>query len=458
MVKIKRIVLLIYKLIRVPLKKAFDNINNAKLKENLLQALPFWTGAFLTGLIAVFYAQLFHYAEMLLEWIFKEQKIWMLVITPLCFIISWLIVNKYAPMAKGSGIPQVMSAIDMTTPKHAHLIKHLLSFKIIIVKIISSLVMVIGGGAIGREGPTIQIAGSIFNMINKWLPSWWPKISQKNMIMTGAAAGLAAAFNTPLGGIVFTIEELTKTHINYFKTALFTGIVIAGLTAQGIIGPYLYLGYPKVANITLFSIVWVIITSIACGLLGAYFSKIILNIIRFKNTLKNNINTVFFIVGSATIVVFIAFFIDKSILGSGKNIMTDLLFGSNKEITWYVPVFRMLGPIISFTNGGAGGIFAPSLAAGASVGAYLAGLLELNNSETNLLILSGMVAFLTGVTRSPFTSAILVLEMTDRHSLIFFLMMAGLASNLAAIPVDSKSLYDHLKENYLNAFRKNNYK
>ena len=81
--------------------------------------------------------------------------------------------------------------------------------------------MVVGGGVIGREGPTIQIAGSVFRKINQWLPEWWPKISKKNMIMTGAAAGLAAAFNTPLGGIVFAVEELTKTHISYFKTAIF---------------------------------------------------------------------------------------------------------------------------------------------------------------------------------------------------------------------------------------------
>src|SRR5947207_1519089 len=70
------------------------------------------------------------------------------------------------------------------------------------------------------------------------------------MIMTGAAAGLAAAFNTPLGGIVFAVEELTKTHINYFKTAIFTAVIIAGFTAQGLIGPYLYLGYPDVSHLS----------------------------------------------------------------------------------------------------------------------------------------------------------------------------------------------------------------
>lgn len=91
--------------------------------------------------------------------------------------------------------------------------------------------MVFGGGVIGREGPTIQISASIFKTIGDYLPAWYPKISRRNMIVTGAAAGLAAAFNTPLGGIVFALEELTKTHFSYFKSALLTGVIISGLTA-----------------------------------------------------------------------------------------------------------------------------------------------------------------------------------------------------------------------------------
>src|SRR6185312_8773359 len=117
---------------------------------------------------------------------------------------------------------------------------------------------------------------------NQWLPAWWPKISKRNMIMTGAAAGLAAAFNTPLGGIVFAVEELTKTHISYFKTALFTAVIIAGLTAQALLGPYLYLGYPDVNNLSNFIFLPLILVAVASGLLGSIMSKIILIIFRWK--------------------------------------------------------------------------------------------------------------------------------------------------------------------------------
>lgn len=223
-------ILLVY--IRKSLKYSFDNIRNEKLKHNMLQAIPFWIGSVITGLIAVIYAKLFLWSEKLMNIIINWHSWMIFIIAPIGFVLSWWLVKEFAPYAKGSGIPQLMAAVEMANPKENSRIKNLLSLKIIFFKILSSVILVIGGGAIGREGPTIQIAGSIFRKVNEYLPEWWPKISKKNMIMTGAAAGLAAAFNTPLGGIVFAVEELAKTHINYFKTALFTAVILAGLTAQ----------------------------------------------------------------------------------------------------------------------------------------------------------------------------------------------------------------------------------
>jgi H+/Cl- antiporter ClcA len=218
--------------IRNWLKHIFDRIRNERLKQSLLQALPFWIASLITGLVAVLYARLFAFAEKGTAWLVHGHAVWLFLVTPLCFIAAWWLVQRFAPYSRGSGIPQVMASIELATPKYNEKVNKLLSLRILVVKIASSLIMVLGGGIIGREGPTIQIAGSIFRKINQWLPSWWPRISKRNMIMTGAAAGLAAAFNTPLGGIVFAVEELTKTHISYFKTALFTAVIIAGLTAR----------------------------------------------------------------------------------------------------------------------------------------------------------------------------------------------------------------------------------
>ena len=118
-----------------------------------------------------------------------------------------------------------------------------------------------------------------------------------------------------------------------------------------------------------------------------------------------------------------------------------------------MPLLRILGPVLSFTTGVAGGVFAPALSAGATFGSMIAEWLHLSPTDTNLLILSGMVGFLTGVTRTPFTSAILVLEMTDRHNVIFQLMLAGMVASLVSLLVDKESFYDNMKGHYLHALR-----
>ncbi|MEG2079426.1 H+/Cl-antiporter ClcA [Chryseobacterium piscicola] len=440
--------------IKQGLKKSFDNIRNEQLKNNLLQAIPFWIGSVITGFFAVMYAKIFAWGENLLHFILNWHDWMIFLIAPVGFVLSWWLVKEFAPYAKGSGIPQVMAAVELANPKEHKKIRSLLSLKIIVFKIISSVVLVIGGGAVGREGPTIQIAGSIFRKVNEYLPEWWPKISKKNMIMTGAAAGLAAAFNTPLGGIVFAVEELSKTHINYFKTALFTAVIIAGLTAQTLAGSYLYLGYPKTNDVSLMVMFPIILVGGVAGILASQLSVTMLKMNDWKKRkLKTDKANVLFLVGCALLIACISFFVSREILGSGKEIMERVLFTQDKHESWYVPILRMLGPALSFTSGGAGGIFAPALTAGASIGSVISGIIHLTPNETNVVILAGMVAFLTGITRAPFTSAIIVLEMTDRHSLIFHLMLAGMVSSLFSILVSRHSLYDVLKMNFLAEIR-----
>lgn len=444
----------IFALIKKSVKNSFDNIRNEQLKYNLLQAIPFWIGSVITGFFAVMYAQVFAWGEHLMNFIFDWHAWMIFIIAPIGFVLSWWLVKEFAPNAKGSGIPQVMAAVELANPKEHRKIRNLLSIKIIFFKILSSVILVIGGGAIGREGPTIQIAGSVFRKVNEYLPEWWPKISKKNMIMTGAAAGLAAAFNTPLGGIVFAVEELSKTHINYFKTALFTAVIIAGLTAQTLAGSYLYLGYPKTNDVSLMVMFPIVLVAAVAGILASQLSVAMLKINSWKkNKLKTDKANVIFLIICALIIASIAYFINREILGSGKEIMERVLFTKDKHEDWYVPVLRMLGPALSFTSGGAGGIFAPALTAGASIGSVISGAIHLTPNETNVVVLAGMVAFLTGITRAPFTSAIIVLEMTDRHSLIFHLMLAGMVSSIASILVSRHSLYDVLKVNFLAELR-----
>ena len=416
----------------------------------MLQALPFWIASLITGVVAVLYAKLFAYAEMLSEHLTRGHTWVLFLLTPACFILAWLLVKKASKYAVGSGIPQVMAAIELATPRNNKLADKLLNLRLIAIKILSTLLMVTGGGIVGREGPTVQIAGSIFRKINQLVPDSWPKVSKKNMIITGAAAGLAAAFNTPLGGIVFAVEELAKTHISYFKTAIFTGVIIAGLTAQGILGPYLYLGFPDVKHTAPHLILLVAIVASIAGFMGSITSVIIIRVLKWKRTMHNTGPQLLYVTCSALLIAAMAYFINSNVTGSGKGDMTRLLFSADKHVSLGFPLLKIIGAVASFTAGGAGGVFAPALGIGATIGGVIAELLHYTSANANILILCGMVAFLTGITRSPFTSAILVLEMTDGQSAVFYLMIAGMIASLVALIPDKHSMYDHLKDSYLH--------
>lgn len=437
---------------RAKLKTIFDRIKNQQLKYNLLQALPFWIASLVTGLLAVLYANFFAVAEKYSRIFINTYHNWLLLLAPVCFILGFFVVNKFSTYARGSGIPQVMAALELPTNTSKKTLNKLVGLRVILIKVVSSLFMVLGGAAIGREGPTIQIAGSVFRKVNQWIPESWPKISRKTMIMTGAAAGLAAAFNTPLGGIVFAVEELTSTHIRFYRTAIFSAVIIAGLTAQGLLGSYLYLGYPKVSDPSVYIFGGIIVVAAVTGLCGSYMCSLILKLFAWKR--KFTLSQQYLYVGAcALLMASAALFIDQEVLWSGKELMNGLLFSADKQQEWYMPLLRILGPIVSFTTGASGGVFAPALSAGASIGALISQWFHLTSINTNLLILSGMVGFLTGVTRSPFTSAILVLEMTDRHSVIFHLMLASMVASLFSLLVDKHSFYDHLKHQYIDALK-----
>ena len=160
------------------------------------------------------------------------------------------------------------------------------------------------------------------------------------------------------------MEELTKTHISYFKTALFTAVIIAGLTAQALLGPYLYLGYPNMNNLSTYIFLGVIAVAIIAGLLGSIMAKLILKIFKWKSKFKFNYQHVLYVTGCALFIVTFAFFINQGMFGSGKELMTTTLFTPNKILPWYMPLLKIGGQILSFTTGAAGGVFAPSLSAG----------------------------------------------------------------------------------------------
>jgi H+/Cl- antiporter ClcA len=321
-------------------------------------------------------------------------------------------------------------------------LERLLSGRVLGIKILSSSLMALGGAVVGREGPSIQISASVFYFIKKQWTKLGNKLVLKNMLIAGGASGLAAAFNTPLGGIIYAVEELAKEHVSNFRIGLLEAVITAGLVAQLLNGPYLFLGFPVIPEIQRKSLLAVLLIAIVCGLVGALFGKILFWGLQWRLRLSLK-QSFFFVIGLSLVFSLIVYIVGPLATGSGKNLITGILFNNQESSALYAAA-RILGSLLSSLAGAAGGIFAPALASGAATGEWLASILAPNMQ--NLGPICGMVAFLTGVTRTPVTAFVLILEMTDRHSAIFPMMLAALVAHIFARAVDPKSFYENMSE------------
>jgi H+/Cl- antiporter ClcA len=414
-------------------------------KENLQNALLV-LAAFVSGLAAVAYAKLFKWAEHIFFQMTERREL-IFIVTPVFFLAAWWLVYKLSPESSGSGIPQVLIANELNDEgDHRQHIGRFLSLRIIIVKTISSLVCVIGGGAIGREGPTIQISASIFYLFGQRVKKFIPDSKSHIWIISGASAGLAAAFNTPLGGIIYAIEELGATHFSRIRTVLLAAIITSGLVSLWLNGNYLYLGFPNIKVEGLSVIPMAFLVGIVSGLLGSCFSLCLFKLSSLRRQIKSP--------GKLAILTLLCGLAMSSLIylnsrssGSGAETLNDFLFHGQSS-NFFLVFSRFWGTIISYLAGSAGGIFSPSLAIGGSIGGYIAEIFGSPNE--NILVLLGMIGFLTGVTKTPFTSFILVVEMTSKHSAIFPMMITALTALMASNLVDKHSFYERVKKLYEN--------
>jgi H+/Cl- antiporter ClcA len=411
-----------------------------------LHSIGLWAAAILTGVLAVGYAYAFRYVEETFQRLLIRSPMLTAGATPLLFVLAWWLVHRLAPEASGSGIPQVMAAIDLDySGANTKFVDRLLSVKTAAVKILSSLLCLGGGGAIGREGPTLQVSAMVFHSVGKLMRKLYPDSSEQTWVIAGAAAGLASAFNTPLGGIVYAIEELGMKHFHKVRTALLSAVIISGLVAQGILGSYLYLGYPRLEPLAFAAWPLVILIGFATGLGGALFSKFLLTVLRFRRSLNATWKLAAF-AAFCGVVTACLILRNHANTGSGGALISQILL-TGEPATLSLSFERVAATCAAYLSGAAGGIFSPSLTIGAAFGSKFAALF--GSSQINLFAMLGMIGFLTGVTHTPFTSFILVIEMSDRHSAIFPMMVVALLANSAAKSLSSHSFYESVRDIWL---------
>lgn len=398
--------------------------------------LPYISVGIISGIVCCFYAKFFSYVEDLNIRLMKSQGSFFFLLSPILLSLSFLIITKFAQGAAGSGIPQVMVCAEK---EHSHMARVFLSLKVVVAKIVSSLIALLSGAAIGREGPSLQISAGIAHSVGNYAKKLGIKVKSEQLLIAGAASGLAAAFNTPIGGVVYAVEELTQEHVRSFKDTLLFAVVIAGFTAQLIMGNYLYLGIPEIHfTNALNNIAIVSLVAFLSGAMGSLFSITLVKLIRWRKS--KTLGTQILIVCCVSAVLMSSYFLfgERTIL-SGKESINNVLFSRN-NLAISEMVMRFLSPLLSSMTGIAGGVFAPSLSAGATIGGVASEYLfpELRNT----LGLCGMIGFLTGVTHTPITSFVLVLEMTDRHSAVLAMMLSAVFSSLGSRVFGKKSFYE----------------
>ncbi len=230
--------------------------------------IVFWIGAIMIGLVSVGFALAANKADALFRQITAATPagMWLtLILTPAGFALcAWLAITVF-PNSQGSGIPQAIAARHLREEADR---SRLLSLRIGVGKIALTIIGLFCGASIGREGPTVQVGASIMLAAAKF----GGMAQARGLILAGSAAGIAAAFNTPLAGIVFAIEEMSRTYEARANGLVLTAVILSGLSALGLVGSYTYFGETDVNAITRLDWVMVVVCGVGGGALGAAFS------------------------------------------------------------------------------------------------------------------------------------------------------------------------------------------
>jgi H+/Cl- antiporter ClcA len=398
-----------------------------------------WVGSAAVGIAAILYARMVNVAQAYYLKMFHQHALIISSLAPLFFLAATGLVRRFAPDAKGSGIPQVLEAIEMTEkPATAQSAwsTDLVSMKTAGVKVLSSLVGFLGGASIGREGPTVQIAASSFAWIAKITKKKVPHISLHGYLVAGAAAGVAAAFNTPLAGITFAIEEIAENAFGAFRQMVMLSVIIAGITAQAILGNYLYFGHPSAEAVTPILLPQALLIGLIAGCAGGAFSKLLSNpaITKLPEKWWPRALACGVICGA------IGYYTNGASAGTGYEITQTTLSRSNMdEVNVFFPVLKLITTVLSYLSGMAGGIFSPCVSIGASIGVTVAKLAHFANFKACTLM--GMVAFFAGAVQAPLTAVIIVMEMTDEHILILPFMISAFVGHGIAKTFMKEPLY-----------------
>jgi CIC family chloride channel protein len=352
----------------------------------------------------------------------------------------WL-VRRYAPHAAGSGIPNLRTVLRGEAEPEWK--------KLLPVKFISGVLGIGGGLALGREGPTVQMGAASGFMVSEWFKVKAGEGERRALMSAGAGAGLAAAFNAPLSGLIFVLEELHGSFTPVMFVAAFLASVTADVVSRFLVGEspvfhFIGLTAPGVASLP-----WAAVLGLAMGGVGVFFNRGLLATIGLRERL---LKWPAFAVGAAAglFVGFVGWTV-PGLAGSGGELVQLALSGS--IAVGLLPIYliaRFALTMVSYSSGAAGGIFAPLLVLGALGGLWFGAGVEqvmgVAGMSPQVFCVLGMGALFTAIVRAPLTGIILMIELTGTYGFMLPLLVSCLCAYGVAEAMGNTPIYEALRQ------------
>ena len=422
-----------------------------RISRTTLRYTVFMCGAGGVALFSLIFAWI---AEVALRWNYQLTSAtpWLaFVLMPFgVAALRWLTI-RLAPQARGSGIPQVIAAVMLPPSGPAQTV--LVSFRQSMWKVLLTAGGLLAGASIGREGPSVQVGAAAMLAWGRWCHErlqFRIGFHPNALIAAGAAGGLAAAFNTPLAGVVFAIEELGRGTAVRWDRLVLSGVLTAGFLSLALLGnnPYFSVKTPILA----LHDAWgpVLLCALVNGVLGGLFARLLIGgapallPARLRGWPAEHPVLVAFLCG--LVAAAIGWSTGGATFGTGYEQAAGLINGEPHGTLWF-GIAKLVATVLSYFAGIPGGIFTPSLAIGSGIGANVAQLVGHvfgGMTEPRVLALVSMAAFLAAATQAPITASVIVMEMTRSQDLTLFLLAASLLASFLARQFCPHPFYHHV--------------
>jgi CIC family chloride channel protein len=357
--------------------------------------------------------------------------------------VGYYLVHRFAPEAAGSGIPEIEGAMDGIRPVRW--------WRVIPVKFFGGMGALGSGMVLGREGPTVQMGGAIGRMISDVFRVK-NEDTRHSLLASGAAGGLAAAFNAPLAGIMFVVEEM-RPQFRYSLIsirAVIISAVSANIVFRMINGQEAVITMPEYDAPELKALGLFLFLGMLFGIFGVIFNRLITLSQDIFVRIHKNQRKRYLITGSLLGGFFgLTLLYVPELTGGGISFIPDITNGSySATVLLLLFIGRIFTTVICFGSGAPGGIFAPMLALGTLFG-YAFGLIAKSlfpelDIEPGMFAIAGMGALFCATVRAPITGILLVIEMTGNYNLILPLIITGLGAVIFAQMFGGQPIYSQL--------------